>query len=358
MRRRPRRRPPRCIAPPTCTTGRPPSACSSSRCRRRPRSSTSSSRRCCAIRFSSSSPRETRSAMRCPENELNRFGQELGRALRPLGAAARPALPPGLRSGTGYPRTGGDSVSGYWLAIDTATEIASVAVGRRAGAGPVQSETGAHAQGARRHASEIVRLVDFALAGLGIRPADLSGIVLGDGPGSFTGLRIGWAAAKGLAQEAGLDLVAVPSLMAAAAGAAVKLGPVPIAACFDALRGQVYGAIYVVHPGRVQTLVAPAVLTVPELVRAAPLRPPLRVGDGAMLSCDAVRAWSGAAPVPLAALPPAASVLLSLFTREGAARVITDPVTAEPVYGRLAEAQVKWEARHGRPLPDPSRPRG
>jgi len=253
---------------------------------------------------------------------------------------------------------GGAGMSGHWLAIDTATEIASVAVGRRAGAGPVQSETGAHAQGARRHASEIVRLVDFALAGLGIRPADLSGIVLGDGPGSFTGLRIGWAAAKGLAQEAGLDLVAVPSLMAAAAGAAVKLGPVPIAACFDALRGQVYGAIYVVHPGRVQTLVPPAVLTVPELVRAAPLRPQLVVGDGAMLYADAVRAWSGAAPVPLAALPPAASVLLSLFTREGAARVITDPVTAEPVYGRLAEAQVKWEARHGRPLPDPSRPRG
>src|SRR2546426_2933856 len=82
MRRRPRRRPPRCSAPPTCTSGRPSSACSSSRCRRRPRSSTSSSRRCCAIRFSSSRPRETRSAMRCREHELNRFGEELGRALR------------------------------------------------------------------------------------------------------------------------------------------------------------------------------------------------------------------------------------------------------------------------------------
>src|SRR5438034_1144486 len=261
MRRRPRRRPPRCIAPPTCTSGRPSSACSSSRCRRRPRSSTSSSRRCCAIRFSSSRPRETRSAMRCREHELNRFGEELGRALR------APAVI-GLSGELGTGKT-------------TLVQAICRGVGRRAGAGPVQSETGAHAQGARRHASEIVRLVDFALAGLGIRPADLSGIVLGDGPGSFTGLRIGWAAAKGLAQEAGLDLVAVPSLMAAAAGAAVKLGPVPIAACFDALRGQVYGAIYVVHPGRVQTLVAPAVLTVPELVRAAPLRPQLVVGDGA-----------------------------------------------------------------------------
>src|SRR3989454_2066372 len=217
---------------------------------------------------------------------------------------------------------GGVGVGGYWPAIDPATDIGSVAVGRRAGGGPVQAEPGPHARGARRHATEILRLVDFALAGLGIRPAELSGIVLGDGPGSFTGLRIGWAAAKGLAQEAGLDLVAVPSLMAAAGGAAVKLRPVPIAACFDALGGPGDGPIFLVHPGRVETLVPPAVLTVPELVRVAPVRPQLVVGDGAMLYADAVRAWSGAAPVPLAALPPAASVMLSLFTREGAARVI------------------------------------
>src|SRR2546426_10793026 len=119
-----------------------------------------------------------------------------------------------------------------------------------------------------------------------------------------------------------------------------------------------YTTLFRSHPGRVEPLVPPAVLTVPELARIAPVRPQLVVGDGAMLYADAVRAWSGAAPVPLAALPPAASVMLSLFTREGAARVIADPVTAEPVYGRLAEAQVKWEARPGRPLPDPSRPRG
>src|SRR5438094_6170306 len=89
-------------------------------------------------------------------------------------------------------------MGGVWLAIDTATEIASVAAGR-----PPRADSGAQVQGARRHAAEIVRLVDFVLGRLGITPRDLEGIVLGDGPGSFTGLRIGWAAAKGLAQEAG-----------------------------------------------------------------------------------------------------------------------------------------------------------
>src|SRR5207244_11543200 len=84
-------------------------------------------------------------------------------------------------------------MSDFWLGLDTATEIASVAAGR-----PPVAQSGAHMQGARRHAAEIIRLVDFALSRLSIRPADLEGLVVGDGPGSFTGLRIGWAAAKGL----------------------------------------------------------------------------------------------------------------------------------------------------------------
>ena len=242
---------------------------------------------------------------------------------------------------------------GIWLALDTAPAIASVAAGR-----PPVAESGAHVQGARRHAAEVIRLVDFALKRLGVRPADLAGIVVGDGPGSFTGLRIGWAAAKGLAQEAGLELRAIPSLMAAAAGAARKLGAEPVAACFDALRGQVYGAVYAFHADRVETLVAPAVLTVRERARLAPVPPRLVVGDGAVRYADEVTRWVGSAPVPPESLPAAATMLLGLLDREGAARAIADPATAEPVYGRPAEAQAQWEARHGRALRDSSRPAG
>src|SRR5436309_14702753 len=143
-------------------------------------------------------------------------------------------------------------MGGVWRAIDTATDIASVAVGK-----PPDTEAGVFVQGARRHAAEIIVLIEHALEQAGVRPHELEGIVVGDGPGSFTGLRIGWAAAKGLAQQPGLALRAVPSLMAAAASVARQLGAVPIAACYDALRGPVDGALYVVHPDAVETLVAP-----------------------------------------------------------------------------------------------------
>src|SRR5690348_14162535 len=166
------------------------------------------------------------------------------------------------------------------LAVDTATDIASVAVGDGSGV-----STGAHQQGARRHAAEIVRLIDFALTRAGVQVADLEAVVVGDGPGSFTGLRIGWAAAKGLVQESGADVIAVPSLLAAAAGAAERVGSVPVVACFDALRGQVYGAVYVIHADRVDTLVPPTLATITELETLSgggARRPALAVGDGAV----------------------------------------------------------------------------
>ena len=240
-------------------------------------------------------------------------------------------------------------MSGHWLAIDTATDTVSVAAGR-----PPVAESGAHVQGTRRHAAEIIRLVDFVLRRLSLRPGDLEGIVVGDGPGSFTGLRIGWSAAKGLAHEAGLDIRAIPSLMAAAAGAAVRLGTEPVAACFDALRGQVYGAMYAFHPDRVETLVPPTVLTPEEFARIAPVRPRLVVGAGVARFADQMTRWAGTPPVPLESLPPAATMLLGLLERAGAGRALDDPASAEPVYGRPAEAQAQWEARHGRPFPDSS----
>ena len=153
-------------------------------------------------------------------------------------------------------------------------------------------------------------------------------------------------------QESGAEVIAVPSLLAAAAGAAERVGSVPVAACFDALRGQVFGAVYVVHVDRVDTLVPPTLATIAELeALAGARRPALAVGDGAVRYGEEVTRWTGVPPVSLDQLPPSAVVMLALAGRPGAGRRIDDFATAEPEYGRPAEAQVKWEAQHGRQLP-------
>jgi tRNA threonylcarbamoyladenosine biosynthesis protein TsaB len=231
------------------------------------------------------------------------------------------------------------------LAIDTATDVASVAIS-------VADRTVARSvRGARQHAAQIVPLVHDVLQLANVSLAQIAGIIVGDGPGSFTGLRIGWAAAKGLAQERQLPLIAIPSLLGAAHAAGVDT----VAACYDALRGQVFGAIYFFAGDRVQTLVAPALFTIAELVAVAPRAPVLAVGDGAERYRDEIVSWTGRAPVGLDALPAIAGSLLALFAYDGARSAMMDSSVAEPVYGRPAEAQVKWEARHGRPLPHSSR---
>jgi len=233
-----------------------------------------------------------------------------------------------------------------WLAIDTATDVASVAV-------RVGEQTFARSiRGARQHAAQIVLLIDEVLKAAQLPLDQVTGIIVADGPGSFTGLRIGWAAAKGLLHgRRHASLIAIPSLLAAAHAA----GGHTVAACYDALRGQVYGAVYAFTEDAVKTLVPAGVFTIAELAAAAPRRPELAVGDGAVRYHAEVQQWTRRPPVGLDALPPSAGSLLALYEYEGARSPRADTSVAEPVYGRPAEAQVKWETRHGRPLPHSSR---
>jgi tRNA threonylcarbamoyladenosine biosynthesis protein TsaB len=231
-------------------------------------------------------------------------------------------------------------VKGTWIAFDTATDIASVAIGS-----PDGKVVTRVIRGARQQAAKIVPTVHELLAIANVPLAEVDGLIVGDGPGSFTGLRIGWAAAMGLAHDRRLGIIAVPSLLAAAHAAGVS----PVAACYDALRGQVFGAVYAFADNRLKTLVKPALFTVSALASCTPVRPVNAVGDGAERYREEVLAWTGREPISLEALPPIAGSLLALAALAGY------PASGEPVYGRPAEAQVKWEARYGRSLPHSSR---
>lgn len=232
-----------------------------------------------------------------------------------------------------------------YLAVETATEAASVALGRPGGWDAQVSIVGA-----RRHAAQVQPAVAYLLAEAGVRIGELGGIVVGDGPGSFTGLRIGAAAAKGLVHEHGLPLVAVPSLLGAALSAHAFIDG-PVAALYDALRGEVFAAVYDCGTDRVETVLAPRLLAARDLPGSTTVRPRVCVGDGASLHGDVVRRWSGRDPVGPPWGGPAAGWLLVALRYDELRRPVADPGSWEPAYGRLAEAQVRWEQAHGRPLP-------
>jgi len=233
-----------------------------------------------------------------------------------------------------------------YLALDTATALGSVAVGD---AGRVVAEV---TVGDRRHAAATLPAMQEVLRLAGARFEDLAGLVVADGPGSFTGLRIGFATAKGLWQaHQGLSVETAPSLLAAAWRArAFAAGPV--AAVYDALRGEVFVAVYRFDAARVEALLAPRLLAAADLARVRPA-PALAVGDGAAAYPDIVAAWTGRAPVGPPEGAPRAAALLELRGIAGGLVPLDEPAAAEPTYGRLAEAQARWEQAHGRPLPDP-----
>ena len=191
------------------------------------------------------------------------------------------------------------------LAFDTATGASTSALVRD---GEVLGERSSRAV-------RVLADADQLLEQAGAEPHELSRLVVGTGPGSFTGVRMGLAAARGLALALDLPLAGVSTLAALAAGAP--------------------GALPVVDAGRreIFTLVdgAPAVC-VPEELRVEPGT--TCVGDGAVRYREVLEALS-------ADVPPRDSELHLPRARFHAelAQEFVDPETVEPLYLRLPDAE-------------------
>jgi tRNA threonylcarbamoyladenosine biosynthesis protein TsaB len=231
-----------------------------------------------------------------------------------------------------------------WLALDTATDRASVALGV-AGAVPMEENI----SGARRHAASLLPALQGLLRSAGASLNDLQAVAVSDGPGSFTGLRVGASVAKALVHTREVPLWIAPSLMVRAAG--VARGDGLVLSVANALRGEVYAAAYRFFPDRVVTELAPSVRRPAELVGSG-LEPALVVGEAPAEILAALESWIGQ---PVTGPPegsPRAARLLDLIGLPGGASLVEDARNWEPVYGRPAEAQARWEMAHGRPLPD------
>ena len=221
-----------------------------------------------------------------------------------------------------------------WLALDTATDRASVALGGPSGF--VAAET---IVGARRHAAGLLPAIEGCLQRVGAGYGDIEGVVLSDGPGSFTGLRVGATVARALIRVRRMPMWVTPSLLVCAAGASAP-PEATVLAVSNALRGELFAAAYRFRPGRVECVLAPIVAS-PEEVRR-------RIPGSVVLSGPAAPTLGGEPSWP------EATRLLGLVGLAGGARLATDPARWEPAYGRPAEAQAKWERDHGRPLANPA----
>ena len=192
---------------------------------------------------------------------------------------------------------------------------------------------------AGKHAERLLPEIDALMASLGWAPGSLGGLAVSIGPGSFTGLRVGLATAKGIAFEGEPPVAAVSTLAALAASA----GPVrgPVAALLDARRGEVYAGVFSQAGAGVADLVPESLFGPDALLAALPEGCEVVAGEGAGPVAErllAARPDLGGAPgtVRVSAAAVGRIGLAALGDGEG---ISADALV--PRYLRRAEAEAK-----------------
>ena len=217
------------------------------------------------------------------------------------------------------------------LALDASTYRSSVAVLDDA---RVLIQATATMKGQDRE--KLMPAVAEALRSVGASLQNVGRVVCGAGPGSFTSLRIAASIAKGIAVGRSIPLYAVSSLALIVAGN-VKDGPRGARrylAVQDALRGECFVAEFEHHEGAVRQVSSVRLIANDQLEMVA------GASESRVVGPDLKENW----------MPHARGTALLLDEIIAVGPV--DLASWEPVYGRLAEAQVKWEAAHGRALRD------
>jgi tRNA threonylcarbamoyladenosine biosynthesis protein TsaB len=214
------------------------------------------------------------------------------------------------------------------LAIDTALGACAACIVQAGQPEPLAAEAILMERG---HAEALLPLVDRIVSGVEGGFSSLDRVAVTVGPGSYTGIRIGIAAARAIGLAAGIPVVGVATLSAYLAPLMTRESRGLLAAAIDAKHGQVY--LQAVAPGG-RTIIAPALMGVREAVRILGSGPVQLVGSGAALV--APECWTQGVDAQISGAPPAPDI--AWVARIGA---LADPAQAlpKPLYLRAPDAK-------------------
>lgn len=228
------------------------------------------------------------------------------------------------------------------LAIDTATQVSSVAVASEA---RLSAELTMQAR--LTHSETLLPHMEQVLKMANVKKEDLDGIAVSMGPGSFTGLRIGLAAAKAVCYALKLPLIGVPTLEAMA-----WHYPVPgvrIVTLLDAQKGNAYRQSFRFHEGRMEAQEEITVSGLPEVISSCGEmeEPVVLLGDVVPKKiAGKLELPANVSLAPAHLVMPRAACVAMVGLKKLAAGEVGNVMDMEPVYIRRSEAEVLWEKRH------------
>jgi tRNA threonylcarbamoyladenosine biosynthesis protein TsaB len=224
------------------------------------------------------------------------------------------------------------------LAIDTALEACAAAVLDAGASKVIASESQAMKRG---HAEALMPLIARVMKASGLPFAALDRIAVTTGPGSFTGLRVGLSAARGIALAANKSVVGVTTLSAYAAPVVSETGEQPVISAIDARHDQVY---FQVVSGDGSSLVRPRVAPIADALAASRFGAPHLVGNAAQILAER---WPAQAPPPFKVdAHPAPDIAWVAWL--GAA-VSPETAPPRPSYLRAPDAKPAQEFQKDRP---------
>ena len=225
------------------------------------------------------------------------------------------------------------------LGIETATHQVGCAIGGHEGV-----LASFHSAKGRRHVETLVPAIEFMCRHAKIDLDEISAVAVDIGPGLFSGLRVGVAAAKALAQALRVPAIGISSLDLLAFP--VRYTSRLIVPAIDARRGELFYALYRQVPGGAQRLTGYQVGTPEDLASELLARGEdcLVIGDGALRYPDILTEVSGAEAGDATSAYPSAASLVELAHPQALREEFVQPWELQPLYLRKSDAEINWSA--------------